>query len=125
MSFAPFGKLNTKPIFEHLNLLDVQLTFQLETAKFIFKDKNDLLPISTIAHHFDRTPTINRPIRQTRTTHPTVAPYELLSEHAKKSVQIRTMRFWNDIPPLVKSCPSFSSFKRQYKEFILHSETLP
>ena len=124
MSFAPFGKLNTKPIFEHLKLLDIDQTFRLETAKFIFKDKNNLLPISTIAHHFDRIPSTNRPVRQTRSSHLIVAPYELLSVHAKKSIQMKTNQFWNDIPPLIKSCPYFSSFKRLFKEFLIHGELL-
>ena len=53
MSFAPFGHVNTKPIFEHLKLLDLDQTFQFETAKFIFKDKNNLLPIPNIANHFE------------------------------------------------------------------------
>ena len=124
MSFAPFGNLNTKPIFKHLALLDIDQTFQFETAKFIFKDKNNLLPISTIAHHFERTSSINRPIRQTQTSHISVAPYELLSVHAKKSIQVKTTYFWNDIPPSIKSCPYFSSFKRLYKEFLIHNEPL-
>ncbi len=124
MSFAPFGKLNTKPIFVHLNLLNVEQTYQFETAKFIFKDINNLLPLSTIAKHFDRTPSINRPIRQTQTSHQTVAPYELLTEHAKRSLQVKTAQIWNDIPLSIKSSPSISSFKRQFKEFIIHNELL-
>ena len=40
MSFAPLGRVNAKPIFEHLNILDIRQTFTLETAKFIFKENN-------------------------------------------------------------------------------------
>ena len=104
MSFAPFGKLNTDPIFEHLNILTVEQTFQFETAKFIFKGKNNLLPISNIAHHFDRFSSSNRPIRQTQISNPNVVPYDLLSEYAKKSIQLRANQVWNDIPSSITSC---------------------
>ena len=123
MSFAPFGKLNTRPIFEHLNILDVEQTFKLETAKFIFKDRNNLLPISTIAHHFDRSLPAIRPIRATQTACPNIVPYELLSEHAKKSIQMRATQIWNGIPTVIKSCPYFSSFKRLYKKFLFQYES--
>ena len=83
MSFAPFGRLDTKPIFQHLKLLNVEETFLLETSKFIYKNKNGLLPISSIAHHFDRPiSNSNRTLRLR--SHPTVAPYNLLSSFAKK-----------------------------------------
>ena len=35
MSFAPLGRLNTKPIFKHLKILDVHETLTLESAKHI------------------------------------------------------------------------------------------
>ena len=44
VSFAPLGRVNAKPVFELLNILDIRQTFTLETAKFIFKEKNNLLP---------------------------------------------------------------------------------
>ena len=103
-------------------MLTVEQTFQFETAKFIFKEKNNLLPISTIAHHFDRSPSSNRPIRQTQTSHPNVVPYDLLTIHAKKSIQLRANKVWNDIPRSITSSPYFSSFKRLYKEFLLQNE---
>ena len=45
MSFAPFGHIQISPIYECLDILNVENTFNLETAKFIFKSINGLLPI--------------------------------------------------------------------------------
>ena len=53
MTFAPFG-IGTKPIFDFLEILDVSQIFSLETAKFVYKSKNQMLPISTLANHFER-----------------------------------------------------------------------
>ena len=51
MTFAPFG-IGTKPIFDFLQILDISQIFSLETGKFMFKSKNGILPIITIANHF-------------------------------------------------------------------------
>ena len=53
MSFAPLGRLSQnkqRQIYKHLNILDVNSTFLLETSKFIFKSKNDLLPFTNLHH---------------------------------------------------------------------------
>ena len=108
MSFAPFGRLDTKPIFQHLKLLNVEETFLLESAKFIYKDKNGLLPISSIAHHFDRPiPNSNRALRLR--SHSSVAPYNLLSNSAKKSIQVRSPQIWESIPSSLRVFPTFKN----------------
>ena len=58
MSFAPFGHIQISPIYECLDILNVENTFNLETAKFIFKSINGLLPLSSIASHFELEPQI-------------------------------------------------------------------
>ena len=124
MSFAPFGRLDTKPIFQHLKLLNVEETFLLETSKFIYKNKNGLLPISSIAHHFDRPiSNSNRTLRLR--SHPTVAPYNLLSSFAKKSIQVRASQIWQDIPPTIQNYPLFSTFKRIYKHYLIENDPSP
>ena len=123
ISFAPFGNLNMTPVFQHLNFLDVNQTFQLETAKFIFKEVNGLLPNSNIANYFVREPSqANRPVRSFRNPRINVAPYDLLPDSTKKSIQMRKPQVWDGIPSLIKMAPSFSSFKRQLKAFIIQNE---
>ena len=120
MSFAPLGRLNPNPIYKHLNLLDVNNTFRLERGKFIFKSKNDLLPITTIAKHFTRA--APNPLLynfRNRINQTAVVPTVLLSEHAKRSIQIGGNDFWNDLPIEIKTNESLNGFKKQFKKYLL------
>ena len=118
MTFAPLGRLNTKPVFIHLDILDVKQTFTFESAKFLFKSKNGLLPISSIAQHFNRPmPALNRPSRSTRNSS---IPLELRSEFAKKSIQVRQQSFWNDIPLQIRQSENINIFKRHLKKHIIN-----
>ena len=119
MSFAPLGRLNTKPIFKHLKILDVHETFTLESAKYIFKLKNSLLPIDTIARHFDVTNTTSRPVRLSRNYVISLVPAELRSQYARKSIQFRQTTLWQEIPADIQNCSSLSSFKCFLKEHLL------
>ena len=119
MSFAPLGRVSAKPIFEHLNILDLKQTFTLETAKFIFKKKNNLLPLSTIAHHFDRPVTSsNRPQRRPNSI--LFIPIELCSEFAKKSIQIRQIEIWDDIPNAIRNSETLNAFKKLLKHHLIY-----
>ena len=120
MSFAPLGRVNPRRIYKHLNILDVNTTFLLETGKFIFKSKNDLIPISTIAKHFNRTmPNQHHYNLRSRENQSSVVPIVLRSEHAQKSIQIQESDLWNDIPAEIRSNESLKGFKNQYKKFLL------
>ena len=50
----PFGSIELDPVFKELKLLKLNKIHKLETAKFIFKEKNDLLP-TRIGNHFEVT----------------------------------------------------------------------
>ena len=54
MLFAPFGRLDLDPIYDYLKILDVNKVKDLETSKFMYKMKNNILPV-TIANHFEPT----------------------------------------------------------------------
>ena len=41
MTFAPFGRIDLKPIYRELKVLDVKDTLFLENSKHMFKLKND------------------------------------------------------------------------------------
>ena len=45
ITFAPFT-IDVEPIFNFLEILDFQQLLHLETGKFVYKSKNDLLPIN-------------------------------------------------------------------------------
>ena len=54
MFFAPFGRVDLKPLYDCLEILNLSEIYSLETGKFIYKSKTGLLPISNIANHFER-----------------------------------------------------------------------
>ena len=65
MCFAPFGKIDLAPLFEILEILKIEQIYQLETGKFVFKEKKNMLPVC-IAKHFDirSTPQYSYNLRQ-------------------------------------------------------------
>ena len=50
MTFAPFT-IDTKPIFDFLQIQDFQQLFSFETGNFIYRLKNNLFPINTLVNH--------------------------------------------------------------------------
>ena len=61
MLFAPFGRLDLDPIYDYLKILDVNKVKDLETSKFMYKLKNNILPV-TIANYF-------QPVNYSSSTH--------------------------------------------------------
>ena len=85
-----------------------------------YDQKNDLLPITTIAKHFTRA--APNPLLykfRNRINQTAVVPTVLLSEHAKRSIQIGGNDFWNDLPIEIKTNESLNGFKKQFKKYLL------
>ena len=104
--------------------MDIDKSFLLETGKFIYKYKHELIPSDIIASHFSRshsTQTIPRYSLRSRTNDRSVVPFELLSSYAQKSIQNRMSVVWNDIPTVIQNCESLSCFKALYKKYLLYS----
>ena len=119
MSFSPFGRVATKPIYDYFNILTIEQTFMLESGKFIYKSKNALLPNSTIASHFSRELVNHGYNLRIRNTGASIIPVELLSVYAQKSIQHKTAEIWGKIPASIRDLEFFSAFKRQYKKHLL------
>ena len=119
MTFAPFGHIDLKPLYKDLNILDVEGTFYLETSKFMYKRKNDLLPV-TFANHFENNESSHQSVQfyglrsGVRRNH--IVPRLISSE---KSIQVRGENLWNEIPEIVKANTSLNSFKRLVKCMLL------
>ena len=112
----PSGNIDFDPIYKELKFLQLHKIHKLETGKFIFKEKNGLLP-TTIGNCF------------------TVASTEIPHDHGvrhersqrfmnnlrigEKSVQFKAMELWNTIPSEIKSADSFKIFKRDYKKYLI------
>ena len=101
MCFAPFGKIDLAPLFEIIEILKINQIYLLETGKFVFKEKNNLLPVS-IAKHFDirQTPEHRYNLRQRNEIRgPDLIHRTLLGEN---SIQKRGHEVWNKIPDDIK-----------------------
>ena len=117
MTFAPF-RIGTGPIFDYLKFLNVTQIFLLETGKFVFKSKTNLLPINTIVKYFERPAVTHRHnLRNNRQSLTT--PYVLLSSSKKKSLYIKGTYMWRDMPESLKLSDSFNIYKRNLKLLIL------
>ena len=123
MTFAPFGSLDLKPIYKQLKILNVSKTSLLETGKFEYKARNDLLPV-TIGNYFlassDSIPQHSYNLRSSNST----APPILLSEikTGEKPLQFIGAQIWNGLKPEIKGCESLNAFKKAYKKFLIDSE---
>ena len=119
MTFAPF-RINTGPIFNYLKFLNVTQVFRFETGKFVFKSKNDLLPIDAIAKYFERT--ISNHNHNLRRRQLPATPFVLLSSFKQKSLYFRGTDMWNSLPETLKLSDSFNIFKKDLKLFLFQNE---
>ena len=116
MSFAPIGNFELNPLFEILEILTLEDIYDLELAKFIYKQKNNLLP-ANLAKYFE--------IRQvdstarTRSTSSRSAQVLHNTNIGLKSILIRSENVWKKVPNEIKDCVWFSSFKRKFKSHLL------
>jgi len=123
ITFAPLGRLDTSIIYEHLSILTLEKMFFLETGKFIYKSKNELLPIQTIATHFSRSSSTSHGhfTRNRSVNNLGMVPLHLLSSFAQKSIQLKTDKLWSDIPYEIRHAESYNIFKYLYKKHLISS----
>ncbi len=113
MTFAPFGRIDLKPLYSDLHILDVKNTCFLETSKFMFKRKNQLLPIR-FANHFENRYSSTSNVYDLRSgVRRNHIVTRLLS--SESSIQIRGERLWNGIPDIIKQATTSTGFKRLVK----------
>ena len=121
MTNSPFGRVEIQPMFDYFKILNFDKTFAFETGKFLYKSKKSLLPISTIARHFNREVANHGYNLRNRSTGSSIVPVDLLSTYARKSIQHRETRLWAEIPTDVRNLDFFGAFKQQYKKYLLNS----
>ena len=109
MTFAPFGRVDLKPIYDCLKILDVKNVFLLETSKFLYKSKNDLLP-TIIGNYFEVQRNSRLPSLRPRNISSPEIIIRLVS--GEKSIQYRGVKVWENIPDQIKTSESFISFKK-------------
>ena len=121
MCFAPFGKIDLEPLYKTLEILKIDQIYSLEVGKFVFKQKNNLLPVC-IAQHFDVriAPQHGYNLRSNNETRaPILVHRTLLGE---KSIQTRGHEEWEKIPEEIKAIVSPIFFKKKLKMYTLASD---
>ena len=120
MLFAPFGRIDLDPLFDYLKILDVDKVKMLETSKFMYKQKNNALPV-TIANYFEQKsgpPTHSYSLRKREKVVFRISP-RLAS--GKNSIQYHGEELWNEIPQMIKNCNSLVKFKKSMKLYLIES----
>ena len=116
---APLGRnVDVDPFFEILDILKFDDLYTLEVCKFMFKLKNDLLPVRMVSH-FEFRPVPER--RYNLRVRPNNPGPEIIHRTAcgKKSIHTRGDEKWRLIPQSVKECDSPNSFKTKLKVWLL------
>ncbi len=117
MTFAPFGPLDLKPIYKELEILNISQTFSFEKAKFMYKSKMNILPV-TIADYFEA---YERPVHSynlRRRQHDNQPDFVFNTASGRKSIQHEGELLWKSLPPYLKECESLNVFKGFFKKYI-------
>ena len=127
MTFAPYGNIDLNPAYDYLKILDVAQTYMLETGKFQYKFKKDLLP-TEIGNYFKTS--ADRLIQHDyglRSRNDNKAPrFFSCSKTVEKSIQFnKGIQIWNAMPLDIKNSESLSIFKSSYKKFLYESDIDP
>ena len=118
MCSAPLGRIDVDPLFEILSILKNDDLYALEVAKFMFKSKNNLLPVN-IANYFQTRPT---PVPRYNLRNRRINPLPLVIHRTVtggKSINMRGNELWNYIPEHVKQSDSPNAFKTKLKVWML------
>ena len=122
MTFTPFGRIDLAPLYECLNILDVDQVKYLGTSKFLYKLKTIILP-TKIGHYFEvlsNAPNHNYLLRNRERSGSQITP-RLVS--GQNSIQYRGEKIWNEIPLAIRNCDSLKKFKKVLKISLLESGT--
>ena len=117
MCSAPLGRIDVTPLFDIMEILNINQTYNLEVAKFMFKETNHLLPV-TIANHFSvRTNPEHRYNLRPRGTRATLIDNRTV--RGERSIRKRGNDIWNNVPHSIKTLDSSTLFKKRMKQHLL------
>ena len=124
MTFAPFGRIDLKPIYRELKVLDVKDTLFLETSKHMFKLKNDLFPLKFAdyftCYNVSASSSSNSYALRSNVRHNDVRIITRL-QSSNKSIQVRGERLWNNMSEDNRAISTFSCFKRIIKRMLIQN----
>ena len=122
ITFAPYGPLDLQPIYQELEILNLNDTFSLERGKFMYKKKRDLLP-TVIANYFNVS-TRTQHNYNLRRRENNASSFHSNTATGRKSIQNEGELLWNELPPYLKNIDSLVSFKRLLKSHFIGSPDL-
>ena len=100
----------TKPIFEKFNTLDIFDMYKKEVAVFMFKYKNDMLPVS-----FEKFFIVNGENHNYNTRNRNDFEIQI---HKAKTIFTMGPKIWNQLPNKIKSVTKFGQFKTCLKSML-------
>ena len=119
MTFAPFGNIDLKSVYQELKLLEIPRICRLETGNFEYKHQN--FASIQICNHFENSSQIshNYGLRSRSRNDP--PRFLSRTKTGEKSLQFRKTQIWNEIPTEIKSCEFFNAFKKAYKKILIEN----
>ena len=117
---APFGRVDLEPIYSYLRVLDLEKVYFLETCKYMYKVKKDLIPVVIGKHFRSRSeilPNHNYNLRNRNQAQ----KIETRLTSSKKLILLRGEKLWADLPDNLKECSSLVNFKKNMKLSLLES----
>ena len=106
---------HTAPLLSKLEILDIFQVNTLDTAKFMFRYHNNLLP-PLFRNLFITNGQVHRYDTRTASNH---RLHSCLTNIKKSTILYQGPRIWNCLPASVKNLFSFSIFKNKVLEFLL------
>lgn len=111
-------RTHTAPIFKQLNVLTIVKINKLQTASFVFKAINKLLP-SQFANFFTPNYLVhNHYTRQKFKLHS--VPHRINCR--TNSIRILGSKLWNSLNNELRTSSTVKSFQRQYKQLLINSD---
>ena len=123
MTFAPFGNIDLQPIYDYLEVLNLDQIYLFELGKFLYKMYHNLLPSHCVGHYFEPDPYVNQHSYGLRSRTANV-PTRLTcrTKFSEKSVQISGSKFWAKLPEDIRNSNSLSIFKKCLKTHLTEAQ---
>ena len=106
---------HAQPLFQQLSVINIYQTYKYQLAIFMFKQTHHLLPIEGTFSFFANSSIHSHFTRQ----HGNIHIQQCRTHRRQMTVMIQGPKLWNSLPPLIRGCPSFSCFKKLFKEHLL------
>ena len=122
MTFAPYGNIDLHPIFDFLQVLNLDQMIVFEKCKFYYKVVHSLLPQNSLGNYFETDPFVNQHSYGLRSRTNKV-PTRLVchTRFSEKSFQIGGLKLWNKVPEHIKKSESLKIFKKSLKTFLMET----